>query len=129
MHSHMEHGQVYYIHVKPYVHELSVQTLMDRFLQTPALRSTTGVNPAELQPRVAKFMQRFSATHVPKDPMEQEIDRIISKKIMEHLNEFFKGSDPNFKMQSRITMSRTMTMKHHNYGRAASKPKTMKKNR
>jgi hypothetical protein len=37
-------------------------------------------------------MQRFTAAHVPKDPMEQEIDRIISKKIMEHLIEFFKGS-------------------------------------
>jgi hypothetical protein len=97
MHSHMEHGQVYYINVKPYVHELSVQTLMDRFLQTPALRSTiaTGVNPADLRHRVSTFMQRFSANHVPKDPLEQEIDRIISKKIMEHLNEFFKGTPFN----------------------------------
>ena len=94
MHTHMEHGQVYYINLKPYVHQLSVQTLMDRFAQNPALRSTTPVGRDELRHRIETFMQRFTATHVPKDPMEQEIDRIISKKIMEHLNEFFTGSRP-----------------------------------
>ena len=94
MHTHMEHGQVYYINLKPYVHQLSVQTLMDRFAQNPALRSTTPVGRDELRHRIEIFMQRFTATHVPKDPMEQEIDRIISKKIMEHLNEFFTGSRP-----------------------------------
>jgi hypothetical protein len=46
----------------------------------------------EFRHRIETFMQRFSANYVPKDPMEQEIDRIISKKIMEHLNEFFTGS-------------------------------------
>lgn len=96
MHSHMEHGQVYYINVKPYVHQLSVQTLTERFMQSQALRSTiqTHMRASDFLHRVSIFMQRFSATHIPKDPMEQEIDRIISKKIMEHLNEFFKGTDP-----------------------------------
>lgn len=118
MHSHMEHGQVYYIHVKPYVHQLSVQTLMDRFFQTPALRSTTGVNPDDLRHRVSTFMQRFSATHAPKDPMEQEIDRIISKKIMEHLAEFFKGTPIALNPRSTLKMghsarnSNTKTMKN-----------------
>lgn len=124
MHSHMEHGQVYYIHVKPYVHQLSVQTLMDRFSQSHALRSTT--TAPELHHRVSNFMQRFSATHVPKDPMEQEIDRIISKKIMEHLNEFFMGSrpSPSIKIKSSLlhaahatnatnTLKLKMKMKNH----------------
>ena len=115
MHSHMEHGQVYYIHVKPYVHQLSVQTLMERFMKSHALRSTTPtqMGAADLLHRVSIFMQRFSATHVPKDPMEQEIDRIISKKIMEHLNEFFKGADPKLqttlkKPNNRVSKTRTM---------------------
>jgi len=95
MHSHMEHGQVYYINVKPYVHQLSVQTLIDRFMHAPALCSTTHMGKADLLHRVSIFMQRFTATHIPKDPMEQEIDRIISKKIMEHLNEFFNGAKFN----------------------------------
>ena len=92
LHSQMEHGQVYYINLKPYVHQLSVQTLVDRFIQSSVLRSTTPVGRDEFRHRIETFMQRFSANYVPKDPMEQEIDRIISKKIMEHLNEFFTGS-------------------------------------
>lgn len=95
MHARMEHGQVYYIHLKPYVHQLGVQTLMDRFAQTPALHSTTLVGKYELTQRIATFMQRFSAIHIPKDPMEQVIDSIISKKIMEHLNDFFEGNKPS----------------------------------
>ena len=100
MHSQMEHDQVYYINVKPYVHQLSVHTLVDRFMQSSALRNT--VNSAEqFGPRILHFMQRFQDAHVPKDPMEQEIDRIISKKIMEHLIEFFNGAAKpgSFKLQ------------------------------
>jgi len=123
MHSHMEHGQVYYIHVKPYVHQLSVQTLMDRFLQSYALRSTT--TAPELHHRVSNFMQRFSATHVPKDPMEQEIDRIISKKIMEHLNEFFKGIPQAPKP---LPLKLQTTLKQYDHAnKPDSKTRTMKK--
>jgi hypothetical protein len=121
MHSHMEHGQVYYIHVKPYVHQLSVQTLTDRFMQSHALRSTTRMGAADLRHRVSGFMQRFSATHVPKDPMEQEIDRIISKKIMEHLNEFFKDAKIN---GAKMQLPQTATMKQHD---RVSKTRTVKK--
>jgi hypothetical protein len=94
MHSQMEHDQVYYINVKPYVHQLSVHTLVDRFMQSTALRTTVvGIGGADqFRDRILQFMQRFQDAHVPKDPMEQEIDRIISKKIMEHLNEFFNGA-------------------------------------
>jgi hypothetical protein len=91
LHAKMEHARVYYINVKPYVHQLSVSTLLDRFMQAPALRSTVaaGINPAELRARVARFMHGFSAKYVPKPPLEQEVDAIISKKIMEHLKLFF----------------------------------------
>ena len=127
MHSHMEHGQVYYINVKPYVHQLSVQTLMDRFLQTPALRSTTGVNPDDLRHRVSTFMQRFSATHAPKDPMEQEIDRIISKKIMEHLTEFFKCTPFNDAKSTMPGSSNPRSTLKLGHSARNSKTKTMKK--
>jgi hypothetical protein len=95
----MERGKVYYIQVKPYTHQLSVQTLLDRFVQSDALRRSTSASGPELRAKVAHFMQRFTAAHVPKDPVEQEIDRIISKKIMEHLIEFFKGSKGAKKMK------------------------------
>jgi hypothetical protein len=124
MHAHMEHGQVYYINVKPYVHALSVKTMMDRFAGSAALRSTTDMEMDDLQRRVSVFMQRFSATHVPKDPMEQEIDRIISKKIMEHLNEFFKGS--NFGQAASTDGSKSQTLKRHGH-KPNSNKRTMKK--
>ena len=66
-------------------------------------------------------MQRFTAAHVPKDPMEQEIDRIISKKIMEHLIEFFKGSKGAKKIKDARLVK---TQKRH--AEAVVRTKTMK---
>lgn len=128
MHSQMEHGQVYYINVKSYVHQLSVQTLLDRFMQSSVLLSTIGhMSIAEFRQRIAKIMQRFQATHVPKDPMEQEIDVIISKKIMEHLNTFFKGATGANTGTTKHNShnSNTLKMKHH----SDLKTKTVKKNK
>jgi len=127
MHSQMEHGQVYYINVKPYVHQLSVQTLIHRFMQSPVLRSTINMGTgADFRQDIAKFMQRFQAAHVPKDPMEQEIDRIISKKIMEHLNEFFKGTKTQKNVLSQIQMNpNTLKIKRNNH---ISKTRTLKRN-
>ena len=120
MHSQMEHGQVYYINVKPYVHQLSVQTLIDRFMQSPVLRSTikSTVTVDDFRQGIAKLMQRFQ--YIPKDPMEQEIDTIISKKIMKHLNEFFKGTKPLTKSSINHITTATLKIKPHN-----SKTKTM----
>ena len=125
MHSHMERGKVYYIQVKPYTHQLSVQTLLDRFAQSDALRRSTAAAGPELRAKVAHFMQRFTAAHVPKDPMEQEIDRIISKKIMEHLIEFFKGSKGAKKIKDATLVK---TQKRHAEVRTNAKTmtKTMK---
>lgn len=92
LHAKMEHARVYYINVKPYVHHLTAETMLNRFLQTPALRSTIGdanSNLAEFRAQILHFMHRFSTTHVPKNPIEQAVDAIISKKIMEHLKTFF----------------------------------------
>jgi hypothetical protein len=65
---------------------------------------------------IAKIMHRFR--YIPKDPMEQEIDRIISKKIMEHLIEFFKGA-------KKIKDARLVkTQKRHAEVRTNAKTKT-----
>jgi hypothetical protein len=116
MHSQMEHAKVYYINVKPYVHQLSVNTLIDRFMKNPALRSTTAVNASDFRTRVMSFMQRFVCT--PKNELEQEVDAIITKKIMEHLKTFFlkkmkgiKKTNASLKMKLKTT-TKNKTLKH-----------------
>ena len=118
MHSKMEHAQVYYINVKPYVHQLSVDTLIERFMKNPVLRSTTALSSNELRTRVMSFMQRFLCT--PKNALEQEVDIIISKKIMEHLKTFFlkkmKGGikKTNTSLKMKMKTPKSKTLKHGN---------------
>ena len=120
MHSKMEHAQVYYINVKPYVHQLSVDTLIERFMKNSVLRSTTVLSANELRTRVMSFMQRFLCT--PKNALEQEVDVIISKKIMEHLKTFFlkkmkggiKKTNTSLKMKMKMKTPKSKTLKHGN---------------
>ena len=136
MHSQMEHAQVYYINVKPYVHQLSVQTLTDRFLKSPELRSTIAApynaapyiavpynavpyNAApynNFRERIAQFMQRFSMAYTPKNPLEQDVDAIISKKIMEHLKAFFNEAPSQTHLglaHPRFAMDRSLKIKRN----------------
>lgn len=117
MHSKMEHAQVYYINVKPYVHQLSVDTLIERFMNNPALRSTTAINATDFRNQVINFMQRFIRTYTPKNGLEQEVDTIISKKIMEHLKTFFlkkmkiKKTSTSLKMKPPMIKNKTLKVK------------------
>jgi hypothetical protein len=131
MHSQMEHGLVYYIHVKPYVHQLSVNTLVDRFMQSQALRSTIAQKSMEadvFRNRIAKIMQRFQAAHVPKAPLEQQIDTIISKKIMEHLNEFFNSTSTQNQNHGLPRMQMNPNTLKIIHGNHISKTRTLKRN-
>ena len=119
MHSKMENAQVYYINVKPYVHQLSVETLIERFIKNPVLRSTIIINVTDFRTRVMSFMQRFNCDYTPKNALEQEVDTIISKKIMEHLKTFFlkkmKGiKKTNISLKMKMKTTKNKTMKHPN---------------
>lgn len=131
LHSQMEHGQVYYINVKPYVHQMSVHTMIDRFMQSPSLCSTIAQKSMEsddFRHRIMKIMQRFHDAHVPKDPLEQQIDTIISKKIMEHLNDFFNSTSTQKQKHGGLSKMQmipsTLKLKNNNH---ISKTRTLKR--
>ena len=85
----MEHEQVYYINVKPYTHDLRATVMIDRFLASKIAHKLI-TNKAEFNKFMKIFFRRYEFYVKPKTEEEQEIDRIISKKIMLHLQEFFK---------------------------------------
>ena len=85
-------------------------------MKNPALRSTTAVNASDFRTRVMSFMQRFVCT--PKNELEQEVDTIITKKIMEHLKTFFlkkmkgiKKTNASLKMKLKTT-TKNKTLKN-----------------
>jgi hypothetical protein len=96
----MSHKNVYYINVKPYIHDLPFETIILRFLE-----SELGIklikDPTNFTDTIMKYLNSFLYTYVEKNEEEQDIDKIISKQIMIHLQHFFNYSFKNKKTKNK----------------------------
>jgi hypothetical protein len=88
-HPKMEDENVYYIHVKGYKHYLPSSVIIKRFLNSNLAKDIKD-NHAERQEFTDFMMSRLNYNITEKDPDEQEMDVIISKKMLEHMKSFFK---------------------------------------
>jgi hypothetical protein len=86
-HSGMETDNVYYIHVKPYKHQLSIDKMTSIFLN-----SSLGRDIQEKEVFINSIKNEFNKYDYKvseKSPSEQEIDDIIGKRMLQHLKQFF----------------------------------------
>lgn len=83
----MSNKNVYYIHVKPYIHDLSFEEMITRYQD-----SGIGVSfiKKDFKDNMLKYMNNYLFTYTPKTHEEIEIDKVVSKEIMIHLQHFFK---------------------------------------
>lgn len=85
----MANKNVYYIHVKPYVHDLPFEEIIKRFE-----KSKYGFKNEknDFFTIMMNLMKNYQFTVIPKTKEETELDKIVSKKIMIHLQYFFNHS-------------------------------------
>lgn len=87
----MVNDKVYYINLKPYVYNLTYDEMIERFLNTK-LAYEMIKDEKHFRKEMKKYMEEFNFNYVKKDPEEQEIDAIISKDILNHLDRFFDST-------------------------------------
>ena len=87
----MVNDKVCYINVKPYIHNLKYEEILDRFMNSD-LSDNLIKDEKHFRKEMKKYMEEFHFTYVEKDPEEQEIDVIVSKDILNHLNNFFDST-------------------------------------
>jgi hypothetical protein len=111
----MSHDNIYYINIKPYIHDLSFDAIIRRFLESDILANTltSDETRSELYNHVLSYMKRYRYTYVKKDPSSLAIDKILSKKIMHHLKLFFE-TKPNNNKTKRHKTSKNKTQKIRN---------------
>jgi len=95
----MSNERIYYINVRPYIHDLEFDDMISRCSNTDILTNNINEFDAEyFKQFMTTFLNRYNYIYVKKTDDSQLIDGIISKKIMEHLRAFFKirhiGSTP-----------------------------------
>jgi hypothetical protein len=85
----MSNEKIYYINVKPYTHDLDFNEMISRFLNSDILGA--GVDdPTYCREFILEFMKRYNYIYVGKSAETQNVDKIVSKKILHHLHLFFK---------------------------------------
>jgi len=85
----MTNKNVYYIHIKPYIYDLSFEEMITRFENTG---SAISFIKKDFKSSMLKYLSNYLFTYIPKTEEEVEVDKIVSKQIMIHLQHFFKHS-------------------------------------
>ena len=93
-HPKMSNDNVYYIHVKEYKHMLPSNEMLNRFLNSPL--SNDIKNKDEFK-QLTMFNLKYNVTE--KNKHEQDIDIIVSKRMLEHIKEFFDKDEPMLKIK------------------------------
>ena len=109
----MRNDKIYYINVKPYIYNLDFNDMITRFLNSNILDMNVD-NHTYCRMFILSFMKKYNYTYIKKKDDIQNIDIIISKKILQHLHRFFK---------MKLIVPYTNKTKHHK----TSKNKTLKK--
>jgi hypothetical protein len=84
----MSNEKIYYINVKPYTYDIDFDEMIDRFLNSGILDKYI-LNPTLCRDFILDFMNKYNYIYVEKSAKEQEVDKIVSKKILQHLHIFF----------------------------------------
>jgi len=93
-HSEMKHPNVYYINIKPYIHGLSYDIIINRFLNSSIITDKWG-EPTLIKEYLLDYFKTYNYKYVEKQKNELNIDKIISKKILQHLHIFFNKHQNN----------------------------------
>ena len=85
----MSNEKIYYINVKPYIHDLDFNEMITRIFNHGSIITDID-DSVQCRQFLISFMRKFNYIYVDKTENAQQIDNIISKKILQHLHAFFK---------------------------------------
>ena len=101
-HPGMNNDKIYYINIKPYIHDLSFDEMIERFEKSGIDINLNIKEP--FQPFMLNFLKKYNYTFIEKTREAQNVDKILSKKIMHHLHVFFDkfNTNTNTKINTKI---------------------------
>ena len=117
-HPEMENPNVYYINVKPYIHDLPISEIISRFIKNISNINEHFINvdPIEkIQQTLRSYISQYKYDVISLPKSVQNVDKIISKRILDHLHTFFRKHPLN------KTIKKTQQKAPHN--KTNKKPK------
>ena len=111
----MTNDNIYYINVKPYYYDLELEYMIKTFKESK-IRIKLIDNDQDFDNTIIKQIKKYKYDCIPKNPKEYELDKIIGKQIINHLQEFFNISKKNKTVKNRkqnINQNRNKTLKKY----------------
>lgn len=93
----MEHNNVFYINVKPYIYNIKFKDMAERYYDKIGI----DMNKEEFVSSINTYMKDYNFTVTTKNEVEIKVDEIISKKIIIHLEEFFDNKKRRTRRKNR----------------------------
>jgi len=90
----MTHKNVYYINIKPYTYDLDFDIIIDRFLKCDHGKKLIK-NIDNFKTQMTKNFKLYNFDILEKNSEEYEVDKILSKQILTHLQDFFNKTTKN----------------------------------
>lgn len=109
----MSNENVFYINIKPYIHDLNFDKVIHRFEKSDIYNKLIS-KQTDFKKKMLDYFKEYNFEIVEKTKEENNIDKILSKQIMVHLQEFFNKSSKNKTRRSDKNFNKNKTYKKQN---------------
>ena len=109
-HPQMKHSNVFYINVKPYTYSYEFNDMAEMYYNKFSSKLTHQTDLEMFKKHIHDFMSDYNYDVITKDENELKVDKVISKKLIQHLKNFLSTSDKTKKNKQK----RTITQKRKN---------------
>ena len=85
----MANDNVYYINIKPYYYDLPIEYMIQQFIESEVGKKLIN-GDSDFETKIMEHIKLYKYKCIDKDLKEYEVDKILGKHIIRHLQEFFK---------------------------------------
>jgi hypothetical protein len=96
----MTHDNIYYINIKPYYYDLQFEYMIKKFMESDIGKKIIG-NDTEFENLMMEHINLFKYEVLEKDEKEYEVDKVLGKHIISHLQAFFNRSSKTRTIKNR----------------------------
>jgi hypothetical protein len=107
----MANDNIYYINVKPYYYDYTFEKMIARFKESDIGKELIK-NDEEFDEIMLEHIKLFKYKVVEKNEKEYEVDKVLGKHIISHLQSFFNRSTKSRTIKNRGTR-KNKTLKHY----------------
>ena len=96
----MANDNIYYINIKPYYYDLKFEYMIKKFNESEIGKKIIG-DDGDFENVMMEHINLFKYLVVEKDDKEYEVDKVLGKHIINHLQSFFNRSSKNRTIKNR----------------------------